>query len=131
MGTVVGSTGTGPGEPDNMNYGGGGTYNTLSQDMSRNVFGNYGFNNGMFNYSPYGNPYMMKPMAPPMQVPPSPPGGGSWPGFGQGGMPGRFNQPPHMGYGGAYGGGMHGMTRGYPYAGYQPHGGAMGYRGYF
>ncbi len=148
-------TGMGPGEAQNFNYGQQGTYNTLAQDMSRNVMGNYGFNNGMFNYSPFGNPYeqmmggpasfmggglqrtrqlqndmlrrhgfLQPPQARPRgrfpgqfyEPKPQPFGGmGSFPGYGYGGMTGRHNQPPDMGYGGSFGGSGYG-SYGSPYA---------------
>ncbi len=94
--------GGGPGEPNNMNYGQGGTYNTLAQDMSRNVFGPWGFNQGMFNYGGYGNPYQSQP----------PPGGPVTPPDGQppGGQPGGpmdfdtwREQNPDSGWGGGLG----------------------------
>ena len=137
--------GEGPGESGNFNYGGLGNYNTLAQDMSRNVMGPWGFNQGMFNYTPYGNPYAQPPAPPPQQPPPGGPPGwpddfpgdrwdrgpkfrdqdrflpkpmmqqASWPGWGQGGMPGRHNQGNYQPYGGMYGGGMHG-SYGTPYA---------------
>lgn len=130
--------GTGPGEPNNMNYGQGGIYNNLAQDMSRNVFGPWGFSGNQFQYSPYGNPYMQQPPgpggsppSPPGFPPPGPDGGGrgSWPGGGRGGMPGRHNNYYGGGYGGMYGGSGYGMSGGgysRPYGGY---GGAMPYGG--
>lgn len=191
--------GAGPGEPENMNYGQQGTYNTLAQDMSRNVYGPYGFGGGQFNYSPYGNPYAPvspPPWAPPPQPPGMPPGGPdnprydnmrdairqsggglsgmvggafrylgqergrgpfadlyryqgqqtqgipgggrpSWPGFGYGGMPGRYGTPSGAGaggymgggYGGMYGGGGYGMSGGGFSRPWMGQGGAMPYGG--
>lgn len=79
------------GEPQNMNYGTQGTYNTLAQDMSRNVMGNYGFGGNQFSYSPFGNPFFASPPMPQQPYQPTIPGG-------------------YGGYQGGYGGG-YGMSR--------------------
>lgn len=83
----------GPGEPNNMNYGQMGSYNTLAQDMSRNRMGGWGFPGGMFNYSPFGNPYQSLYSGGGF--------GGHNGGYGGGwGGPGYGNQGPFMQYGG-------------------------------
>jgi hypothetical protein len=82
--------GQGPGEANNMNYGTMGSYNTLAQDMSRNVMGKHSFPGGPF--SP-GDPRNSDPMA-----------GGYNPGQTRG-YPGRG--------GGGWGGGVMGGRGGY------------------
>ena len=117
--------GYGPGEPSNMNYGQQGQYNTMAQDMSRNVMGQQqamgggygggmgGYQGGGFGgryggggmgsygasqYSPYGNPYQSNQYG----------FGSSYSPFqGQGGRYGQ-QQPQQQQYGG-YGGGYGGM----------------------
>ena len=70
-------TGAGPGEPSQPSpgypqYGQQGMYNALAKDMSRGFMGGYNFNNNMFGYTPYGNPYAVPPSTTPTQPPGDP-----------------------------------------------------------
>jgi len=95
----------GPGEPapGMFNYGGMGRYNTLAQDMSRNVMGRSNFNNNQFGYSPFGNPFGGQSPWQPQQ-----PWGGAQGGYGGLG-PFGYGQGMGNGYGGggAYTSGVH------------------------
>lgn len=116
--------GVGPGEAQGgfPQYGQQGQYNALTQDMSRGYMGNYNFNNNMFGYTPYGNPFAQQQR--PMGGFPFP--GGQPPGI-------QPNRPPIMGDGGMdfgrryqmrspmMGGGYGGqMNYAQPFGGYQP-----------
>ncbi len=98
----------GPGEPapSMYNYGGMGRYNTLTQDMSRNVMGNSNFNNNQFGYSPFGNPFGGQSPWQPQQ-----PWGGAQGGYGGQG-PFGYGQGMQGGYGGSGYGYSGGVNRG-------------------
>lgn len=136
--------GAGPGEPAGgfPMYGqpGWGRYNNAAVDMSRGFMGPYNFNNNMFGYTPYGNPYTPPPPAGGFPNPGGTPPGG-FPGPGDPGDPGQrfprdfydrrdFWQEPGM-YGGRYGQPYSQPYR-QPYAPTQPPimGGYGGYGGY-
>ena len=120
--------GQGPGEGENFNYGQQGNYNTLAQDMSRNVMGNYGFGGGQFNYSPYGNPYAMQ-QPPPGPGPGGPPPGRIPPGDrGRGGRGGGGRQRSMYGGEPQFGGGMQQQFGGYGGGGYGGGGYGGGYQ---
>ena len=119
--------GYGPGEPSNMNYGQGGNYNSLAQDMSRNVQGQMqaqqqgptSFGGGMgFQYNPSAGNYsnnMPGALGGPPQAQPGMMSAGGSPGW----AGGQGRGGGGMGMGGRYGGGMMG---GGGMGGYSPYG---------
>ena len=78
-----------------------GAYNQLAGDMSQGQYGQSFFGGGQFGYNPYQAPAPQPWMGMP-----------STPGFGMGGMPGRFGNPSGQGFGGYGGGGYGGMFGG-------------------